>query len=357
MKRKLKKVLSILTAIVIIAFCAVSIPLVISMFKSFTTPAPTPDPDVPLTMDMACDYASQVVEVEGKLILPNQMYCTAEEPFTCQLYLTDPFRGEQLGLDVPQYKGTGTPPLNQIAELPDEYSRSDFYIVASGDRLARDGSFISIRGRATGRRTNCRLEDIESIRVLERIIYLGVDLTRVTLQEAIEAGLVTISIRGDGLTRVDISIKPKVELNLEVEVEPGTILLSGTEGVQNMVVRKREFIYLKPDPEVEVSLEVEVSCVNMHLEQPTSADAFTISPEPASEDLGKLLVLVDFPYLDLALQQFAIWTITDNPPDIYSFVGIDTGGHSAPLIEQLSVIRQLFDQAGIDTTKYLVFTN
>ncbi len=357
MKKILKAVPSILAVIVIIALCAVSIPLVTSMIKSFTAPVPTPDPDLPLTLDMACDYPSQVVEVEGKLIVPNQMSCSDKEPFTCKLYMIDPFRGEQLGLDIPQYKGTGTPPLNQMADLPEEYTRSDFYIVASGDRLARDGSFISIRGRTNGHGTNCGLVDIESIRVLDRMIYLGVDLTRVTLQEAIEAGFVTISITGDGLTRVDISIKPKVELNLEVEVEPGTILLSGTEGVQNMVIRKQEFIYLEPDPQVDVSLEVEVSCVNMHLEQPSSANAFSISPEPASGDLGKLLAIVDFPYLDLALQQYAIWTITDNPTDIYSFVGIDTGGQSAPLIDQLLVIRRLFDQAGIDTSKYLVFVN
>jgi hypothetical protein len=120
--------------------------------------------------------------------------------------------------------------------------------------------------------------------------------------------LVVTSITGNGLTRVSLKIKPTVELNLEIEIIPGTIFLSGTEGVQNMVVRQHQMVYLKP--EVEVEIELEAACINMDLKQPTYSDAFTISTEPVDEDLARLLALEDFRFQSTELQQFAVWTIT-----------------------------------------------
>jgi len=350
----LKKVFTGLVTIAVLTVCAITVG---SFILSQKEASKTPDPDVPLTLDTVCDYFSQVVEVEGRLTLPERLTCSGEATQTCEMWLYDPYWSEYIDLEIPVHQGTGSPPVNSMAYLPEGFGPGDFYIMTADGRYARDGSFISVRGKTQGRGNSCRFDVIESVKVLDRLVVnVGVDLTKVTLREALTDGLVVATITGRDLSQVEIKIKPKVDLNLEVEVEPGTMFISGTEGVQNMVVRKQETIYLKPN--LEVGLELEVSCANMDLKQPSSSDVFTVSAEPAVEDLARLLGLEDFPFLDLLVQQFAIWTITDNPSDSFSYTGIEINGVTEyPLVFEINQIRGLFEEAGIDTTKYLIFNN
>ena len=69
-----------------------------------------------------------------------------------------------------------------------------------------------------------------------------------------------------------------------------------------MVVRRDTFVYLKPD--VEVSLELEVSCANMELKQPGGVDTFTVSSDPPNPDLAKLFALDAFQFEEPDLRQF-----------------------------------------------------
>lgn len=121
-----------------------------------------------------------------------------------------------------------------------------------------------------------------------------------------------------------------------------------------MVVREEQIIYLKP--ELEIGLELEVSCANMHLDQPDYSNTFTVSSEPAAGDLQRLLALEDFAFLDLVVQQFSIWTITDNPVASYDYVGIETDGVTRyPQENEIESMKNLFIEAGIDPTNYLIF--
>lgn len=318
--------------------------------------SPTPAPGEIVNMDNVCQYGGQVMEVEGQLILPSGVSCTSEEPFTCQIYLVDPFSGQSITINMPVSNDGKEIPANHMAALPETYALNDFYVHTADGRYARNRSFVSVRGMIAmgSRNQNCSFSQIETITWLDRLLYAGMDLTRVTLQEALTEGLVVASITGNGLTQINLTLKPKVEVNLEIEIAPGTLFISGTEGVQNMVVRQREIVYLKPT--VEMSLELEVSCANMHLKQPEFSDVFTISSEPTNEDLLRLLALEDFAFYDTELQQFAIWTITDNPFDPYSYVPIEVGGYTHyPQEYQIDIIKDLFEAAGIDTTKFKVF--
>jgi hypothetical protein len=357
-ENKMKKVLRIILTWVVIlgvlTVCGISIYGLIESQKSAKV---TPDPNVPLTLNQTCDYYSNTVEVEGRLYLSKSTTCTTEEPFTCEMYLYNPYWSDYINLDIPVYKGTGNPPMNSMADLPEGFSRADLLITAADNRIARNGSFVKVRGKATGSLTTCRIYKIESIQVLDRLVVeVGLNLTKVTLKQALTEGLVIATITGDGLTQVQLKIKPKVDINLELVVEPGTMLISGTEGVQNMVIRKEETIYLKPN--LEVGVDLEASCANMELKQPTHADGFTVSNEPTNEDLVLLLNIDGFPFLDQALQQFAIWTITDNPAGSGYYVGIDTGEETlVPMPDQIVEMRRLFLEAGIDIAKYLIFSN
>jgi hypothetical protein len=201
----------------------------------------------------------------------------------------------------------------------------------------------------------CSLENIYTVERIERITFTGPEpLTSANLLDAILNGWVIASITGDGLSRIDITLKPQVDFNLELEIEPGTVFEAQSGGVQNMVVRRGTVVVLKPN--IEISLELEVSCANMELKEPTGSDTFVISQGQAHDDLVKLLNLAEFRFETGSVQQFAIWTITDNPSrNGYTSIVDAYGNGSGPTEDEIERIRALFEEAGIDITQYRVF--
>jgi hypothetical protein len=357
MKKVLRAVSQVVILLLVIACLVFSIPSLINMVKEISA---TPPPDEDLTLAAACEYYGQMVQVEGRLEVPNYTTCTSQEPFTCRLELYDPYWQDYAALIVPVYQESGDPPAGQIAMLPEEFDKGDFMIRTADGLYARDGSFVSIRGvenHNSGGGPLCEIASIESIKLLDHLVIdVGVDLSSVTLQEAVEEGLVVATITGSGLSQIRVSLKPKVEVNYEVVIEPGTLFISGTEGVQNMVVRQQQIVYLKP--EMEVGFELEVSCANMSLKEPSYSDVFSISSEPVNADLLRLLQSEGFSALDLSVQQFAIWTITDDPYDTYSYTGINRGNSTDHMNDKwVEVLRDQFTQAGIDPVQYRIFNN
>jgi len=71
-------------------------------------------------------------------------------------------------------------------------------------------------------------------------------------------------------------------------------------------------------------LNIDAACASMELTAPSESDNLTLSIETPPEDLNKLLYLSDFRSETYRVQQFAIWTITDNP-ERDGYVGIATG--------------------------------
>jgi len=122
------------------------------------------------------------------------------------------------------------------------------------------------------------------------------------------------------------------------------------------VVRHEQMVYLKPELDVEVVVELEAACINMELDQPSYSDGFTLSSEPANDDLAKLLALDGFRFHSTALQQFAIWTITSNPYNLFNYVGIDSGDDYWGMTDvYVNIIGVMFEEAGIDLSNYWIF--
>ncbi|HLE75565.1 MAG TPA: hypothetical protein VI864_05925 [Candidatus Bathyarchaeia archaeon] len=175
--------------------------------------------------------------------------------------------------------------------------------------------------------------------------------TPVELGEAVTSGLVEATISGDGLQRINITLRSTSDSPLEVTILPGTMFETQSAGIQSMVVREERVLSLKSRDSV-LSRSVPVACATMELDQPDEKDPFTISTIPAPEDLVKLLNLPDFRNETFRVQQFAIWTITDNPPRD-GYVGIGSFGFgSGPDDEEMQKIRALFEKAGIPADKY-----
>ncbi len=99
-------------------------------------------------------------------------------------------------------------------------------------------------------------------------------------------------------------------------------------------------------------MTIQVACANMERGVPEESDGFTIRGAPVPEDLIKLLSLPGFLDETFRVQQFAIWTITDNPGR-GEYVGLGYfGAGSGPSDEEMQRIRALFNQAGIPIERY-----
>ena len=148
------------------------------------------------------------------------------------------------------------------------------------------------------------------------------EVRRVDLMEAIDLGLLQAGVTGVSLESIEVEISLEVDESLELTILPGTTFLAPSADLQTMVVRRQVFIFL--EKKVEVSLDVRVACANMRLEAPSGGEPYIVQIQPPMEELRKLMGLTEFQGASFRLQQFAIWTITDNPSR-GGYVGLGTG--------------------------------
>jgi hypothetical protein len=200
----------------------------------------------------------------------------------------------------------------------------------------------------------CQIAEVSDVHELTGFTLFDWDFPHITLREALSGGLIDVSILGSGLEKINVKVTPKMDFQFELEIEAGTIFQAQSSDVQNMVVRETEYIRVKPG--LDAGLDVDVACADMEKRQPTSTDVFTIGEGSASKDLLKLLRLKAFMNEPFRIQQFAIWTITDNPaPDEYISLTLAPGISQSPAPDEMSRIKTLFTRAGIDADDYQAF--
>jgi len=172
------------------------------------------------------------------------------------------------------------------------------------------------------------------------------------LRQALADGLVSVTGTGDGLQNLDIEITSEVDFDLDVSIEVGTQLEPSARGTQLMVVLEAQTVSLAAYATADVTLDV--ACAEMHQVQPTGDDTFRVLEDLPQADLVRLLQLPEFRDESGRVQQFAVWTITNNPRR-NGYVGLTSGFDvfgSGPDDDEIDTIRELFETAGIDTGKY-----
>jgi hypothetical protein len=183
--------------------------------------------------------------------------------------------------------------------------------------------------------------------------------TIIELREAVARGLVQANITGRNLEEIDLTLKSNSDIFVVVEILPGTVFKADPSVLTNQVVQSMVVVDVEKsflEPYGNSSFSINVACANMKLIQPTRSVAFIIETSPTSEDLTKLLNLADFNDAGFRIQQFAIWTITDDPAhDGYTSIGSSYSGGSGPSNTEIESIHALFVAAGIETQKYQVF--
>lgn len=182
------------------------------------------------------------------------------------------------------------------------------------------------------------------------------EIASMELRKAIKAGLVTARGTGDGLQRLDLELTSKSDEPLRVVVAIGTLLDPAAAATQVMVVLRATSVDLEPGSSEVLSLQV--ACAEMRDGQPGTDDAFRVRATQASTTVMKLLRSERFSTEPFRIQQFAIWTLIDNPT-ASGFAGLGSGigiSGSGPSRDELETIASLLTSAGIDTTRYRAFS-
>ncbi len=174
----------------------------------------------------------------------------------------------------------------------------------------------------------------------------------IDLVAAQEQGLVSVSAAGrSAINFLSLSLASHSDDPLKITILPGTMFVAQTAGVQDMMVITKKTLSLSPHGSFE-DVTVDTACANMTLDVPERADSLVLSTGAIPEDLAKLLALDDFQIATDLVQQFAVWTITDNPARD-GYVGIvSNGSGSGPTDEQIEQIKELFSLAAIPLDRY-----
>jgi hypothetical protein len=181
---------------------------------------------------------------------------------------------------------------------------------------------------------------------------------RLELREAVAKGLIRVSAFGNGLQSVSLSVETDSNRSLEITVPAGTLFRPNSTGQQNMLAcATTTFILAKKMRRQQIN--VDAACINMHKPTPMRGDRLTLSYSEQRDDLTKLIICPDFRNKSFRVQQFAVWTVTDNP-DRSQYVGIvgteNPGDGGPPSFHELEDIRALFGKARIPVVKYRVFS-
>ena len=211
-------------------------------------------------------------------------------------------------------------------------------------------------GGITARPTDS--EDVEPTnRVAQPTVAATPTLAALTadLASAMDRHLVDATLRGDGLERISVELESLADRDLVMTVAAGTFFDPADDGTQVMVsVIDDEFELAPGESSTE---EIYVACSQMRRDQPGDSDLFTIRADGATGDLAKLLALPTFGEQPFRIEQFAIWTLTNNPArDGYTGLGTTFSVFgSGPDKEEFAAIRDLLEQAGIDPADYRAF--
>jgi len=174
------------------------------------------------------------------------------------------------------------------------------------------------------------------------------DLGRLLAQNMVEVS----GAHGQSLTKLGLELKSIAYFDLQVEILPGSLFEPLDEKLERMVVRDRAVVDLRPGETL--SLELDAAGIEMFKDTPRQADVLTFKGSNlVSPDLKRLLDSPAFAAEDFAIQQFAVWTVTDNPETFSDFTGISSAGFNGqPGSEELARVAGLLTAAGVDPGKY-----
>lgn len=177
---------------------------------------------------------------------------------------------------------------------------------------------------------------------------------RYDLLDAVDEGLVDAEFSGTGDCGgevIKLKITPKLNVSIEIKITSGFILINSGSG-QNMIVA--ETCYLAVGPEIEFNLDIEAYCLDLHKDNPSSKETFSIQTDPGTygEDVVRLMKsLEDISFRESRVSssaiQIALWVIKDDVSEEDIRIDYST--------EDIEDAKWLLENAGIDTSGKKLF--
>lgn len=173
---------------------------------------------------------------------------------------------------------------------------------------------------------------------------------KLDIDTAIGLELVSYQATGGGLQSLQLTLTSASPTPLDLTIPAGTAFGATSRGVQSMVVTTTKVVSIGAGQTAQATLSV--ACASMRLVTPGPSNQFSFDGLHSDE----MVALVNAPQFGRAgfrVQQFAIWTLTDNPSR-GGYVGLGTTGFSGsgPSDDELDRIRELFTSAGLDPARY-----
>ncbi len=164
-------------------------------------------------------------------------------------------------------------------------------------------------------------EDIENARVILEAAFGDISIYTLApplnLVDVVDRGLIEVEFRGKGACAGDairLKITPKIEVSIDVEIEPGLILVNSGAG-QNMIIAEENTLTVKV--EIELELDIEAYCLDSHKDNPSNDETLTMQTDPGT--YGDVVTefmqsLGDTPSERRSVDavQIALWVITDD---------------------------------------------
>lgn len=126
----------------------------------------------------------------------------------------------------------------------------------------------------------------------------------------LDKGQIEVEVTGSTIDSVNIKVRRTGEDDLTVLIPPGTFLISSSASAQNMITRRMVQVRLAGDSWEQTSIPA--ACANKNLDIPSSAVTFSVRRTPPSFGLQVLIQNLAEAAVDYAVEQAAIWIMTDN---------------------------------------------
>lgn len=173
--------------------------------------------------------------------------------------------------------------------------------------------------------------------------------------DLVNEGSILVQATGNGIDGLDLDIENLIDELLNVEIPAGTYFVSNTGGEQNMVVRHSKVVQVEPNDLLSTLLDA--ACAEMQDDVPGDETGFTIQRQ-GTDDLARLMTVLDAAYVDYDVEQAAIWIVTNNA-DYYDLGTLVSGWGNARVIleDEAAQAMRLVDEAGLNITYYAIWND
>jgi uncharacterized repeat protein (TIGR02543 family) len=175
--------------------------------------------------------------------------------------------------------------------------------------------------------------------------------------EAQNKGLVDVSGQGQSLLVIYVTVTSKSANPLNLTIPAGTVFDGPNDGVSSMVVLSSATISLDAY-RISSHNQVWAAAIDMKKGMASSTTTnLTLSKTPVSGDLKLFIDFAAGPTvrIEIKLALYAIWTIQNNPARNEYLQTGSGSSYGVPTDPEWSQIKDVFQKAGIDTSKYKTF--